>query len=162
MLGAAYLWQKQHEQASAEGEKAITLGPSYADGYAWLGGIFNYAGRAEEAIEVVQQALRLNPHGPFFYLFTLGVAYRMMERHEEAIATLKKVLIRNPDYLPAHVILAASYSESGQEAEARAAAAEVLRLSPTYSLEVVRQRLPFKDQTDLERLLAALHKAGLK
>jgi adenylate cyclase len=34
MLGIAYVLQKQHEQAIAEGERAITLDPNYADGYA--------------------------------------------------------------------------------------------------------------------------------
>ena len=162
MLGVAYLWQKQHEQAIAEGERAIALGPNYADGYAWLGSTYNVAGRPEEAIEVVQQAMRLNPHEPFYYLAILGSTYRMMGRHEEAIAALKTVLCRNPNYVPAHVQLVAAYSELGQEAEARAGAAEILRLSPNFSLESVKQRLPYKDQAALEHYLDGLRKAGLK
>ena len=67
------------------------------------GHIFNFAGRPEEAIGLVEKALRLNPHDPFFSLFNLGSAYRLMGRYEEAIAALKRVLIRNPDFLPAHV-----------------------------------------------------------
>jgi adenylate cyclase len=61
----------------------------------------------------------------------------------------------------AHVLLAAAYSEVGREDEARAEAAEVLRLSPQYSLDVMRQRWPYKDPVQLERLLVALRKAGL-
>jgi len=162
MLGIFYLWQKQHAQAIAECERAITLDPNYAEGYAWLGTIFNLAGRPEEAMGLVEKALRLNPHDPFLSLFRLGFAYRLMGRHAEAIATLKRVLIRNPDYLSAHSELLVAYSESGQEAEAQAEATEILRISPTFSLEVFGQRLPFKDQVELERLLAALRKAGLK
>ena len=161
-LGVAYLWQKQHEQAIAEGERAITLDPNYAEGYAWLGAIFNLAGRPEEAIGMVEKALGLNPHDPFFYLSILGSAYRMMGRYEEAITAFKRALSRNPNLLPAHVILVASYSESGQEAEAQAEAAEILRISPNFSLEGVRQRLPFKDQAELECFLDGLRKAGLK
>jgi tetratricopeptide (TPR) repeat protein len=161
-LGTAYMLQKQYEQAITEGEKAIPLGPNYADGYAWLGAIFNFAGRPEEAIGLVEKALRLNPHDPFFYLFNLGHAYRLTYRHEGAITAFKRVLIRNPNFLAAHAQLLAAYSESGQEAEARAEAAEILRLSPNFSVAVVGQRLPFKDQAELERLLAGLRKAGLK
>jgi adenylate cyclase len=162
MLGIAYLLQKQHEQAIVEGERAITLDPNYAAGYAQLGNIFNFAGRPEEAIELVEKALRLNPHDPFFYLFNLGFAYRLMGRYEEAITAFKRVLSRNPDFLPAHVHLLVAYNELGQEVEARTAAAEFLRISPNFSLEVYRQRLPFKDQAELERFLDGLRKAGLK
>jgi adenylate cyclase len=162
ILGLAYGLQKQHEQAIAEGEKAITLDPNYADGYARLGTIFNFAGRPEEAIEMEEKALRLNPHDPFLYLFTLGFAYRLMGQYEEAITAFKRVLSRNPNFFPAHLHLLVAYSELGQEVEARTAAAEFLRLSPNYSLEVYRQRLPFKDQAELERFLDGLRKAGLK
>jgi tetratricopeptide (TPR) repeat protein len=85
-----------------------------------------------------------------------------MGRHEEAITALKQVLTRSPNHLGTHVRLAVSYSELGREKEARAEAAEILRISPDYSLEVARQRLPFKDPAKLERFLAALRKAGLK
>ena len=71
-------------------------------------------------------------------------------------------IIRNPNYLPAHRELAVVYSELGQEKEAGAEAVEVLRISPNFSIEVLRQRLPFKNQAESERYLAALRKAGLK
>jgi len=162
MLGLAYVAQKQHDQAIAEGERAITLDPNYADGYVWLGGIFIFAGRSAEAIGLVEKALRLNPHDPFFYLSVLGCAYHLLGRYEEAITTLQRALIRNPNYLAPHVYLVASYSESDQEEEAQLEAAEILRISPTFSLEVLGQRVPFKDQAELARFLAALRKAGLK
>jgi adenylate cyclase len=92
----------------------------------------------------------------------LGVAYRKLGRHEEAIATLKRALIHKPDLLAAHANLLIAYGESGHEAEARAEAVEILRLSPQFSLEVWRQRLPYKDQAELERFLDGLRKAGLK
>jgi adenylate cyclase len=53
-------------------------------------------------------------------------------------------------------------SELGREAEARAEAAEVLRLNPNFLLDVHKQRMPIKDPATLERYIAALRKAGLK
>jgi hypothetical protein len=50
----------------------------------------------------------------------------------------------------------------GNNAEAQAEAAEVLRLNPKFSLEVHKQRMPIKDPMVLERHIAALRKAGLK
>jgi adenylate cyclase len=92
----------------------------------------------------------------------LGWAYLGTRRYEEAIATQRKVLSRNRNMLEPHLSLIICYSELGQEEEARAEAAEVLRLSPTYCLDVVRQTWPYKDPAAMERTLAALRKAGLK
>ncbi|HEV8713812.1 MAG TPA: hypothetical protein VGX03_13420 [Candidatus Binatia bacterium] len=50
----------------------------------------------------------------------------------------------------------------GRQEEAQAQAAEVLRLNPNYSLEVMRRNLPYKDPAVLERFLAVQRKAGLK
>ena len=75
---------------------------------------------------------------------------------------LKKALSLTPNWLPTHLCLAVIYSELGREEEARAEAAEVLRLSPNFSVEGWRHRLPFKDPAETERFLAALRKAGLK
>jgi len=55
-----------------------------------------------------------------------------------------------------------AYIKRGREDEARAEAAEVLRMSPNFSVEAWGQMLPHKDPAVLERGLAALRKAGLK
>lgn len=60
------------------------------------------------------------------------------------------------------VALAASYSELGKDTEAQTEAAEVLRISPKFSLEVHKERAPIKDPAMLERHIAALPKAGLE
>ena len=88
--------------------------------------------------------------------------YSSLGRYEEAIATQKRRLARNPTQVYAYIALAASYSMLGREEEARAAAAEVQRLHPTFSLEVARQTWPYKDPQDIERRMTALRKAGLK
>jgi hypothetical protein len=46
--------------------------------------------------------------------------------------------------------------------EARAEAAEILRISPAFSVEAGRSPVPWKDLSRAERYLAALRKAGLK
>ncbi|HEV8718408.1 MAG TPA: tetratricopeptide repeat protein, partial [Candidatus Binatia bacterium] len=95
-------------------------------------------------------------------LYSVGTAYYLAGRPEEAIAPLKQYLTRYPNILGAHLTLAAVYGERGKEAEARAEAAEVLRINPQFSLEVHKQRAPIKDPAVLERHIAALRKAGLK
>jgi adenylate cyclase len=161
LLSQVYLGKKQYEQALAEAEQAVALDPNSGRGYVALGTILNFTGQAEKAIGVIEQALRRDPHSPVIYQIPLGWAYFLARRYEEAIAVEKKVLSHNRNMLDSHLVLAISYSELGRE-EARAEAAEVLRLSPNYSLEVIRQTWPIKDPAQLERILAALRKAGLK
>src|SRR5262249_40196638 len=161
-LSRVSLWKKQHDQAIAEAERAIALDPNDADSYAWLGAILDLAGRPEEVMGLIEQAMRLNPHYPLLYVFVLGHSYYLMGRYEEAIAAYKKALTRNPNLLEAHFNLAVVYSELGREEEARAEAAEILRISPNFSLETWKQMIPYKDPAVVERQLAALRKAGLK
>ena len=58
--------------------------------------------------------------------------------------------------------LAAAYTYLGREEKARAAAAEVLRIDPMFSLAHYAKMLPFKNQEDKEQLINALRKARLK
>jgi len=161
-LALAYLGGKQHAQAIAEAEKAITLDPNYADAYVTLADVLCFAGQPEPAAGLVEQAMRLNPLYPPFYLWSLGHTQRLLGRLEEAVTTLRKLATRNPDHLTAHVLLTATYSELGREEEARAEAAEILRITPNYSLAIVQERVPYKDATLLDRQLAAMRKAGLQ
>ena len=88
-------------------------------------------------------------------------AYYAMGKHEEAVAALKKSLTRNPDSMVSHLVLAAIHSELGRTEEAQVEVAEVLRISPRASLESQREKLPYKDQAELERYLEGLRKAFL-
>ncbi len=162
ILGSVYLWQKQYEQAMAEMERAITLGPNVAGGYAFLAETLSRVGRAEEAGAMVEQALRRKPLLPEGHLGNIGTVYYLTGKSEEAIAPLKQYLTRYPNMPDIHLTLAAVYSELGREVEARAEAAEVLRINPQFLLEVHKQRVPIKDPAMLERQIAALRKAGLK
>src|SRR5262249_56745230 len=96
------------------------------------------------------------------HVHAVGTAYAVAGHYEEARAPLQRYLSRYPNRLDFHLALAMVYSELGQAAEARAEAAEVLRINPRFSLEVHKQRMPIKDPAVLERHLAALRQAGLK
>ena len=82
-------------------------------------------------------------------------------QYEKALEAYKRSVARNPDYLLSHINLTILYSELDRNAEAQAEAKEVLRITPNFSLEVLRQTSPVKDPAEVERFLAALRKAGL-
>jgi len=162
LLGNIHLWKKQHDKAISEFELAISLDPNNADWLAGLGGILVWADRAEEAIGVIEKAIGLNPLFPTTYLWNLGHAFLVTERFDDAVSTLKKAIRRNPGFWPSHVLLAATYSAAGRIEEAKAEAAEALKINPTFSLESWRPKCPFKNEEVLERRFGFLRKAGLK
>jgi adenylate cyclase len=60
-LGSVYLVQKQYDQGIAEIERAIALDPNLANSYAGLAEAFSRVGRPEDALRIVEQALRRKP-----------------------------------------------------------------------------------------------------
>ena len=162
-LGRIYLTKKQHDQAIAEGERALALSPNDDFVQAAFAVSLHYSGRIEEAMMLFKKAIRLNPFPPVWYLWGLGNCYRDLGRYEEAIGEFKKALRLYPDSLPPHLGLTATYSLMGREQEAHAEAAEILRLDPKFSLNRhAKGFLFFKNQSDADRYMDSLRKAGLK
>ncbi|HSQ85630.1 MAG TPA: hypothetical protein VLM43_13000, partial [Desulfobacterales bacterium] len=54
-----------------------------------------------------------------------------------------------------------SYWDLGTEDEARAVAAELLKISPKFSVEKYSQTMPHKDREYVKRMTDAMSKAGL-
>jgi adenylate cyclase len=162
-LGRIYLTKKQHDQAIAEGERALALSPNDDFVQAAFAITLYYSGRMEEAIMLYRKAIRLNPFPPVWYLWGLGSCYRDLGRYEEAIVEFKKAIRLYPDSLTPHLGLAATYSLMGRQQEADAEAAEILRIDPKFSLNRhAKGFLFFKNQNDADRYMESLHKAGLK
>ena len=161
-LGYLYVMKRDYDKAIAEGEKAVVLDPGGADAHAWLGMSLNYADKPKEAIPLFEKAIRLNPFGPTSYFLNYGTSYRMMGQYQEAITQYKKALRVAPNNIMAHLGLAGTYSLLGRDEEARAEAAEVIRINPKFSLESFAKTLPFKNQAQIDRYVEALRKAGLK
>jgi adenylate cyclase len=159
-LGWMYLIIKQYDSAQTEMERAIVLDPNNAGGYDGLALLLNAVGQPEEAIEAAKKAVRLDLH-QWGHLNALGQACLTARRYEEAIAAFKRVLAYNPNHWAAHWGLAIIYSELGREEEAKAAGSEMLRIMPQFTVERWKQMAPEKNPVAVERLAAALQKAGL-
>jgi tetratricopeptide (TPR) repeat protein len=121
----------------------------------------NYAGRHQEAIPLMEKAIRLNPLPPAFYYLNLGGAYSRVGRTEEAIAMYKNAIALTPNNVMAYATLAAAYASLDREDEAKAAAAQVLRINPKFSAKRYAYSLAYKDQSISARFMELMIKAGL-
>jgi adenylate cyclase len=162
LLSFLYLLKRDYDKAIAEGERAVALNPGatiFLDAY---GNALRSAGRLEEAIPLYQKATRLNPFGPSYLHSNFGFTLQATGRYEEAVSAFKKALQIAPNNFLAHIGLVATYSRMGREKEARAEAAEVLRINPKFSMDSFAKVVTNKDQSQTDRLINALRKAGLK
>ena len=161
-MGQIHMVKREYEEAIAWGERAVSTYPNADNAHVFLAWFLMAAGRPEESIPLVKQAIRRNPIPPGWYFVVLGHTYWMISRFDEAIVELKKAVAYSPDDLLAHVALAAAYAEAGRLEEARIEAAEVMRIQPTFSIENYAKGRSYKNQAHLDRMIEALRKAGLK
>ena len=163
VLGYVYTMMGQHDKAIAEVERAVSLNPNSFGNLLRLGFVLLHAGRPEEAIPALKSSRRLSPIEPIQAHFViLATAYRLTGQYKEAIETAKEALRNVPNNIFIHLQLTATYSMMGREEEARAAAAEVMKINSKFSLEQYEKTLYFKNQADTDRTIEALRKAGLK
>lgn len=161
LLGYIYLVNRQFDKAVAEVELSVALSPNDADSRAHMSNIFNFIGKREEAINVANQAIRLNPFPQPYYFSFLGEALCLKGQYEEAIKAHKQALHLSPKYISSMLNLAVAYSLSGQEEEAKALAEKIRMLDPGFSVKGWEMRSLYKEQTDKAILTDTLRKLGL-
>jgi tetratricopeptide (TPR) repeat protein len=109
----------------------------------------------------------LDPFPPVYTLHGAGNSYFLAERYADALTQYKRLLDRAKkgefNLLLTHLDLAQTYVMIGQEKEAQAHAAEVLKLKPKYSIQRYANTFArfYKNQADRDHLINALRKAGL-
>jgi adenylate cyclase len=141
----------------------LALAKSPNDAYCWLrcARILINTQQPIEAEQAIRHAMRLNPFYPIHHLSVLGDALAHQGRSEEAIEAFKGVLNRQPKYMPAYLHLAALYSSIGELALARAAATEVLRIDPHYTVTAAASFYLSVDDNRKRAFLDNLRSAGL-
>jgi len=159
LLGDSDWMQGRYDQAVADGERAVAINPNYAIGFFSLAHALNVYGRPEAAIRAAQKAMRLDPTGKDLYSGDVGVAYVEMGRYQDAIPILKQTLMAFPNILISHICLLVAYVELGHEEDARAEAAEIVRMSPQFTVASIP---PGRDAAWNKRFRDDLRKAGLK
>ena len=163
LLGFYHLLAGQHDQAIAEGERAVALAPNHADNTANLGCSYVMASRPADAAACIRKAIRLSPVYPAWYLNVLGFALLQLDQHDEADAVLTQALQREPAYFDCRLMLMAAHHARGRGDDARRELVELHRHNPTLRLKDMEGRLSvLKDRALLERFIGTLRELGLE
>jgi adenylate cyclase len=128
----------EHDRAAAREafEAAIALSPSLAFAYIMGAIAFGWTGEEERAMEWGERPLRLSPFDPWNYGAWSGVfaGNFRQARYEDAAHAARKAIQCNPGFSYLHMFLTAALAKLERIDEAKAAAARVVALEPSFSI----------------------------
>jgi adenylate cyclase len=170
-LGFAYLCVGQWENAEAQIARTLAKIVNEAESMAWCGYAYLVMGQHEKALEVVLEAMRLDPLHPHSYDWILGQVYYFTREYDKVISVLMGEALRNS---LAHAFLVAAWGQQGHEVEAQAALATFIqqrkREFNSRGIEVGNDsivdlaggyRMAWRNADDWEHFIDGLRKAGL-
>ncbi|HEX7437343.1 MAG TPA: adenylate/guanylate cyclase domain-containing protein [Caldimonas sp.] len=159
ILAAVNLAQDRHDQCVYHQRRALTLNPNDDLVVVQEGEILTWLGQAEEGIEWIKKAMRLNPYHPERFRNHLGRAYFVARRYGEAVDALKCTTLREPAQ---RALLAACCARLGDAAAAATHRGEVLAQLPGFAIEEHLATLHYKQPGDREHHRQGLLEAGFR
>ncbi|RWE57328.1 adenylate/guanylate cyclase domain-containing protein [Mesorhizobium sp.] len=150
----------EFEQAFAQFDHAIALNPSNSNFLVRSTEPLLYAGRTDEAIDRIKQAMGIDPFYPDRFNWAMGWALYEKNDCGAALAAMQK-MARIPN--GAYRMLAGIYACLGKEREAKEALAVFLKDSPDETIRKDRKQLEkmYTAPGALDRWLAHMRVAGL-
>jgi len=102
--------------------------------------------------------MQLNPYYPNWYWNSPAFSLHAAGNYTEALEAYGHITGRPSFY---HAYVAACHAGLGRMEQARAHAVLALEARPDFSVRAWGERLPYKNEADLQRFLDGLRKAGL-
>ena len=157
-LGFIYLERRGFDLALSHFERAVEINPANPTTKADLGIVLSRIGRAEEGLEHLRDARRIDPYfGPSWYWPTLGVAQFVLRRYVEALADFDRGATRGLD----STMMAGCCAKLGLVERARELVAQYLAIQPEATIGNLVARIVFKGAGDREYLAECLRLAGM-
>lgn len=162
-LGCVYLFARRFDDSLAEFEMALRLNPNFSMAQGYYALTLTYCGRWQEAVPLVQRALRLSPHDPLAAIYCGIAAYAQYvgRNYEEAMRLAREGIRQRSDFVGAHRVLTAAAAMAGQNDTAKAALKELHRAQPNVSLDWIAKEMPIKQSAERVHYIEGLRRAGL-
>ena len=154
---------REHDAAVLAGRKAVDLNPTNAQVRFGNAQALIFAGRVEDALEELAEAIRLSPRAPnvWAYMNFRAWALSALGRDEEAADWAGQAAAHpNSQFWPTATLVSA-LGQLGRLEAAREAYRKFRQENPETDLAAVWEVLPFKDKAHNERLAEGIRKAGL-
>ena len=158
VLAAVHVQKGESNLAASRLRRALEINPSDAESYKTYAANLVWSGHEQKAIEWFEAALRLDPKMGADYLGDLGLAHYLDGRYEDALATTRESLRREPAVFFAAIVSAAALGQLGRT-EAAAAARDVFPVRSFFTIEWFTAAL--SDPIDAAHIAEGLEKAGL-
>jgi len=158
VLGRINIARHRYEEAQAEMARAITINPNNASALAGRGNVLMWLGQTDAAIELLEQAQRIDPELNAMDRFALSLAYYLKHRYAAAIEQAE-LNLRDTANNFSRVVLAAAYAEDKRGEDAARTVAVIRRVDPTFDSQEFGTK--FLNPLDLEHLRDGLRQAGL-
>jgi adenylate cyclase len=124
--------ERDFDTAGARFRQALAIDPGHASAWAHLSEVQTEAGAHEESLQSIARAISFSPLDPQRFIFEAFAARAcyVIGRYASAVEHGRAAVRRRAMHAPAHRFLIAALWMSGEQAAARAAAADFLRLMP--------------------------------
>jgi TolB-like protein/DNA-binding SARP family transcriptional activator len=140
---AAYLY-RDLDLALEYLERATQLNPNSARSWLWKANTHGWRCQGDAAVSHVNRAIALSPFDPLMFAFSSSacLAYLVDNQYERAIEFGMRAIRENRSYSSAYKLLIPALILSGNMAEGRHAANQLLRLEPRLTVAQFRRRSP--------------------
>jgi len=158
-VAEAYARKGQKTLASEEFAKAVRVASSSPDeNHFLIGSAHLEAGRFDEAIGELKEALKINPDDPRVYN-NLGLAYRKKGMTNEAFSNYRKAMSLDPSFPDPRINLAEIYLQKGTINEAIVELQQALRLAPDRAEVHNNLGVIFLRKKDLDEAISSFKKS---
>jgi adenylate cyclase len=162
VLAFVNIFKKRYDLALGQIDRALEINPNDAESYQARGAVLVWAGRAAEAINWLEAALRFD-RDHINIARNLCTAYYLVGHYEDAVKSCDRANARSPGrsiQTTTHPVLAATYAEMGRSQDAEAERDISTHLSPFFDAEQFAAQ--FGTQEARDHMLDGLKKAGFR
>ncbi|MGB3962090.1 MAG: tetratricopeptide repeat protein [Sulfurimonas sp.] len=156
-LGLLLTSKKEYKRATQLIKKAISL-KAHEVYYHNLGALFGRQGKNQNAVEMYEKAIKLNPRYAEAY-YSLGVTLKDLGKTDDAINMFEKTIVLNPMHAECYNNLGVVLQEKGNIEDAMLMLTKVIELNPKHAVAYNNLGVIFQESHKTQDAISMFAKA---